>query len=153
MNGYRFRYVEIQFDAPDITNPDDMQKMLNITERAGGLTPNTAKELTYTVLGKDGCEDYEGDWGDIPLAYAKTTSQGQMQQEFSGNVLGNMQEGKIKSTEENTTYQQSKIMVSEDEMQQLDNQIQKASVRDKDILPVMLEIRKALIGYQQKAGE
>lgn len=76
-----------------------------------------------------------------------------MQQEFSGNVLGNMQEGKIKSTEENTTYQQSKIMVSEDEMQQLDNQIQKASVRDKDILPVMLEIRKALIGYQQKAGE
>ena len=44
-------------------------------------------------------------------------------------------------------------MVSEDEMQQLDNQIQKASVRDKDILPVMLEIRKALIGYQQKAGE
>ena len=152
LNGYRFRYVEIQFDAPDITNPDDMQKMLNITERAGGLTPNTAKELTYTVLGKDGCEDYEGDWGDIPLAYAKTTSQGQMQQEFSGNVLGNMQEGKIKSTEENTTYQQSKIMVSEDEMQQLDNQIQKASVRDKDILPVMLEIRKALIGYQQKAG-
>ena len=153
LNGYRFRYVEIQFDAPDITNPDDMQKMLNITERAGGLTPNTAKELTYTVLGKDGCEDYEGDWGDIPLAYAKTTSQGQMQQEFSGNVLGNMQEGKIKSTEENTTYQQSKIMVSEDEMQQLDNQIQKASVRDKDILPVMLEISKALIGYQQKAGE
>ena len=153
LNGYRFRYVEIQFDAPDITNPDDMQKMLNITERAGGLTPNTAKELTYPVLGKDGCEDYEGDWGDIPLAYAKTTSQGQMQQEFSGNVLGNMQEGKIKSTEENTTYQQSKIMVSEDEMQQLDNQIQKASVRDKDILPVMLEIRKALIGYQQKAGE
>lgn len=153
LNGYRFRYVEIQFDAPDITNPDDMQKMLNITERAGGLTPNTAKELKYTVLGKDGCEDYEGDWGDIPLAYAKTTSQGQMQQEFSGNVLGNMQEGKIKSTEENTTYQQSKIMVSEDEMQQLDNQIQKASVRDKDILPVMLEIRKALIGYQQKAGE
>ena len=67
--------------------------------------------------------------------------------------MGNMQEGKIKSTEENTTYQQSKIMVSEDEMQQLDNQIQKASVRDKDILPVMLEIRKALIGYQQKAGE
>ena len=68
-------------------------------------------------------------------------------------LFRSMQEGKIKSTEENTTYQQSKIMVSEDEMQQLDNQIQKASVRDKDILPVMLEIRKALIGYQQKAGE
>lgn len=40
LNGYRFRYVEAQFDAPDITNPDDIQKMLNITERAGGLTPN-----------------------------------------------------------------------------------------------------------------
>ncbi len=31
LNGYRFRYVEAQFDAPDITNPDDIQKMLNIT--------------------------------------------------------------------------------------------------------------------------
>lgn len=77
LNGYRFRYVEVQFDEPDITNPDDIQKMLNITERAGGLTPNTAKELTYEVLGKDGCEDYNGDWGDIPLAYARTLPQSQ----------------------------------------------------------------------------
>ena len=31
LNGYRFKHVEAQFDEPDITNPDDIQKMLNIT--------------------------------------------------------------------------------------------------------------------------
>lgn len=89
LNSYRFRYVEVQFDEPDITNPDDIQKMLNITERAGGLTPNTAKELTYEVLGKDGCEDYKGNWGDIPLAYTKTLPQSQ-QADFGVAPLGNL---------------------------------------------------------------
>lgn len=58
LNGYGFKHVEARFDEPDITNPDDIQKILNITERAGGLTPNLAKEYTYEVLGKDGCADY-----------------------------------------------------------------------------------------------
>ena len=57
---------------PDITNPDDIQKLLNITERAGGLTLNDAKALTAEVLGKE-AEDYPDtfnmeDIGNIPLA-------------------------------------------------------------------------------------
>lgn len=75
LNGYMNRYVEAFFEEPDITNPDDIQKILNVTERAGGMTPNIAKELTYKTLGKDGAEDYEGDWGDIPLQYLKTQPQ------------------------------------------------------------------------------
>ena len=80
LNEYAFKYIEVRFNEPDITNPDDIQKILNVTERAGGLTPNTAKEYTYKVLGKSGCEDYEGEWADVPLAYSKTAVQHPMQQ-------------------------------------------------------------------------
>jgi len=67
---YRFRYVEAYFLDPKITNPDDMMKILNVTERAGGLTPNKAKEITYQTFGEVS-ENYEGDWGNTPLAYAR----------------------------------------------------------------------------------
>lgn len=78
LNGYMNRYVEAFFEEPDITNPDDIQKILNVTERAGGMTPNIAKELTYKTLGKDGVENYDGEWGDIPLQYIKSMPQQQV---------------------------------------------------------------------------
>jgi len=71
LSGYQFQYVEAYFLEPDITNPDDLAKILNVTERAGGLTPNKAKELTYSVMGEVS-EDYDGDWGDTPLQYLKS---------------------------------------------------------------------------------
>lgn len=76
--GYCFKYVEAYFEEPDITNPDDIQKILNITERAGGITPNIAKGLTYKTLGKDGPEDFPEEWGDIPLQYLKSLPQQQV---------------------------------------------------------------------------
>jgi PBSX family phage portal protein len=122
LNGYNFKYVEAYLKTPDITNPDDIQKILNITERAGGLTPNTAKEYTYEVLGKDGCEDYPAEWGDIPLVYSKSV------------------------------VQSADASVTPDEMLQLDSQIEKAAKKDGELLPVLLEIKKALSGYCGKAG-
>ena len=123
LNGYQLRYVQAYFEAPDITNPDDIQKILNVTERAGGMTPNVAKELTYKTLGKDGCEDYEGEWGDIPIQYSKVLqTQQSMSQTVTPEVMG-----------------------------QLDNQINNAS-EDESVVAVMKEIRKALIEHQ-KAGE
>lgn len=151
LNSYGFHYVEVRFDEPDITNPDDIQKMLNITERAGGLTPNMAKELTYKVLGKDGCEDYGGDWGDVPLACSRTLSQGQQ----ANSGFWTMVEPKSQKnapTGQDSGPQKAARVVSDEEMEQLDGQIQKASTFDADIVPVMLEIRKALNGYREKAG-
>lgn len=122
LNGYCFRYVEVKFDDPDITNPDDIQKILNITERAGGLTPNLAKEVTYNTLGKDGCEDYEGDWGDIPLQYVKASTEKQM---------------------EEPGFQ--KKAISSEELKQVDEQIQKAHDNcDVEVVAVMKEVRKML---------
>ena len=59
------------FKEPDINNPDDMYKILTVGNNAGGLTPNKAKEIIYSLLG-DNYEPFDEEWGDIPLAYAKT---------------------------------------------------------------------------------
>jgi PBSX family phage portal protein len=150
LNGYNFKYVEAYLMAPDITNPDDIQKILNITERAGGLTPNVAKEYTYEVMGKDGAEDYEGDWGDIPLAYSKTLSQSQ-QQDLGVNQLGNTQPVETPAEDENTKPQkQNKAGVTNGEMEQIDEQIEKASRtgEDEELLAVMKSIRSALSAYE-----
>jgi PBSX family phage portal protein len=140
LNAYNFRYVQVKFEKPDITNPDDIQKILNITERAGGLTPNMAKEYTYDVLGKDGCEDYEGEWGNTPLAYSKTVRPDN--------------EPITMLTSENGAVGQSSVPTGNDNLvRQLDSQIQKASIYDADILPVMQEIRRALTEAKEKAGD
>lgn len=73
LNEYQLKYTEVYFKEPDITNVDDLTKVMNIVERAGGLVPNKAKAILYDMLG-DTYEDFEGDWGTIPLAYSKTQS-------------------------------------------------------------------------------
>lgn len=125
LNGYQFKYVEVFFEAPDITNPEDIQKILSVTERAGGITPNVAKELTYKTLGKDGCEDYDGEWGDIPIQYIRI-SQAQAQQ--------------LPPSEP----------VTDNTLKQLDGQIEQAA--DDEVVSVMKQIRKALVEYK-KDGE
>lgn len=75
LNGYKFKYVEAYFLEPDISNPDDLFKLLTVANNAGGLTPNKAKEVVYEALG-DTAEDYPEEWGDIPLAYSKTQGGG-----------------------------------------------------------------------------
>lgn len=75
LNGYRFQYVECYFLEPDITNPDDLYKLLTVANNAGGLTPNFAKRIIYEAYGEQ-AEDYPEEWGDIPLAYSKTQGGG-----------------------------------------------------------------------------
>jgi PBSX family phage portal protein len=67
---YKFKHVEAYFKSPNITNPDDIMKILNIVERAGGLTPNKAKEIGLRAIGETS-EDYEGEWANVPLVYAR----------------------------------------------------------------------------------
>ena len=66
------------FKEPNITNPDDIMRIINVTERAGGLTPNKAKEITLSMLGETS-ENYDGDWGDTPLVLTRTQAQGAIQ--------------------------------------------------------------------------
>ncbi len=74
LNGYNFKYVEVEFLAPDITNPDDLYKILTVAEKAGGLPPNKAKQVAYEALGET-AEDYEGEWGEIPVIVQQKQAQ------------------------------------------------------------------------------
>lgn len=123
LNGYQLKHVEAYFEAPDITNPEDIQKILNVTERAGGMTPNVAKELTYKTLGKDGCEDYDGEWGDVPIQYARI---------------------------QQSSMQLPSQPVTDETLKQLDGKIAQAT--DEEVVSVMKQIRKALVEYR-KDGE
>jgi len=71
LNGYQFKYVEAFFREPDITNPDDLYKILTVCANNGGLTPNKAKAIIYDMLGETS-EDYDEEWGDMPIAIAKS---------------------------------------------------------------------------------
>lgn len=70
LSEFGFRYVEAYFLEPDISNPDDIVKLMQACTTAGGVTPNKAKQILYKSLGEVS-EDYDGGWGDIPLAYSK----------------------------------------------------------------------------------
>lgn len=75
LNEYQFQYVEVYFLEPDISNMDDMFKLLTAGNNAGGLTPNMAKRIIYEARGEVS-EDYPDGWGDMPLAYYNTQNSG-----------------------------------------------------------------------------
>ena len=119
LNGYHFQFVEAYFLEPDISNPDDLQKLLTVANSAGGLTPNMAKRIVYEALGED-AEDYpenpeEAAWGDIPLAYKNQQAGG-------------------------ATFDLGGITMS------LQRQIQKAAAQHDDaVVAVMKEVKRLLV--------
>lgn len=113
LNEYRFKYVEAYFLAPDISNADDLYKLLTATNNAGGVTPNFAKRIIYNAYGET-AEDYEGDWGNVPLAYSTAQAAGM------GTNLDQL-----------TMSLQKQIEKA-------------AENRDDDIVPVLKEVRRIL---------
>lgn len=94
LNEYGFRHVEAYFLAPDISNPDDLTKILTICNAAGGLTPNKAKQVALEALGEVS-EDFPEEWGDIPLAVS------QSQQAASMGSFGVLMSEVIKKAQDN----------------------------------------------------
>ena len=170
LNGYGFKYVEAVFADPDITNPDDMMKLLNISERAGGLTMNEAKALTAEVLGKE-AEEYPGafdmeDIGNIPLALiSKMPAMYSYGYQGSGNlgVDGRLQSAMQAASEltggnkENRPDGDSEKDAQDVDMdldtqrnkttdQQLDSQIAKAASNgDDEVVAIMKEVKRLLL--------
>ncbi|HJC10440.1 MAG TPA: phage portal protein [Candidatus Blautia merdigallinarum] len=122
LNCYRFKYVEVYFMEPDISNPDDLYKMLTVLSNAGGVTPDFAHEMICDVTGKPS-ENYTEEWGKVPVAVSKIKAQGSgMDLDFDGMI------------------------------QQLSGQIQKASKnRESDeLVAVMKEVRRVLSDIQKQ---
>ena len=169
LNGYGFKYVEASFAAPDITNPDDISKLLSITERAGGLTMNEAKALTAQVLGKE-AENYPekfnmDDLGNLPLALLQKMPSSQAggvdsrlqtaltaTQDLTGNGSeSNQPDGEL---EEGATDVEMNLDNSKKTTSQLDAQINKAARNgDDEVVAVMKEVRRLLIQMGGDADE
>ena len=125
LNGYGFKYVEAYFLSPDISNPDDLYKILTVTERAGGLTPNKAKTILGNALGEKP-ENFEGEWGDVPIAARELIS---------------------------TMNPQEAGLQMPDILSQLNGQIQKAAAHNDDaIVAVMKEVRNLLLNMDGNEG-
>lgn len=137
LNGYGFKYVKAVFDAPDITNPDDIMKILNVTERAGGMTMNDARKLTMDTLGLES-EDYPeafnmDDIGNVPLAVIKSMP-----------ALYN--HGNDEDSEHIDDTVADGFIIGDDVKRGLDEQIEKAErAREDEIVSVMKEVRKTLL--------
>lgn len=82
---YNFKYVEVAFNNPDLSNIDDLSKILAVCSAAGGLDPNKAKEILYKQLGETS-EDYDGEWANIPLAYTKLQNNSNNAQSVSAQL-------------------------------------------------------------------
>lgn len=152
LNGYQFKYCEVEFLAPEITNPDDLFKILSITERAGGLPPNKAKQIAYNAIGEDS-DDYEGEWGDIPLvvsAQLNAKEQAELQRQMQSEQMNSRTESGMDPGQQKTQNPKQGTTapnIDDTTMGQLNNQIKKAEMNDEpeELVAVMKEVRRLLI--------
>lgn len=164
LNGYNFQHVEAYFLEPDISNPDDMFRILTAANYAGGVTPNFAKQIMYEMHGEV-AENYPEEWGDIPLTIYQM-QQGQQQSEAPGGAepdAGEMEAGQLDAEPEqiednpdeaqDTTGQRLEAL-DEKISQQLEEQITKAiEHNDDEIVAVLKEVRKQLVKLNEKNVE
>ena len=140
LNGYNLKFCEVFFKAPEITNPDDLYKILTITEKAGGLPPNKAKQIAYEAIGETS-EDYEGDWGDIPVIIMNQIN-AQKQREEQAQQME--QQAKLRQK----AFEQAKQQTAQDPAVevQLNEQIEKAekSGEPAEMVAVMKSVRSLL---------
>lgn len=125
LNGYGFKFVEAYFLEPDMSNPDDLFKILSICEKAGGLTPNKARSIVAEALGEK-VEDFEEEWGNTPIA-ARPLIEAQ-----------------------NPPQAAQSPFLSSDVLSQLTGQITKAAAsRDDAVVAVMKQVRALLVQMQE----
>lgn len=163
LNGYQFKYVEVYFREPDITNPDDLFKILTVCNNAGGLTPNKAKAIAYEALGEV-AEDFDGEWGEIPLVIQQRLSSSALgmaaggpsvaQAASSGQIDGNTPSNQNKPQNGTQEGGEGNGQTPANLEQQLDNQIAKAAAANEgELVAVMKEVRRLLVRIGEKEAE
>lgn len=137
--GYGFRFVEAYFKEPDLTNPDDLYRLLTVCNNGGGLTPNKAREIVYEQLGEQ-AEPYDAEWGDVPL---------QITQANTGKQDG---DAGMPSAEMAGALDGFGLRINAPTiLPQLDMQIEKAAgAGADDIVPVMKAVRNVLAEISNK---
>ena len=82
---YNFQHVEAYFLEPDVSNIDDITKLMNVAVKAGGVTPNKAKEVAYKALGGQ-AEDFDADWATVPIAVQSLPGFGESGEELDKQI-------------------------------------------------------------------
>ena len=101
---------------------------MTIAEKAGGLTPNRARAIVGEALGER-AENYEGDWGDIPIAAKDLIAASNPQEPAAQAITPGI-------------------------MEQLTGQIQKAAANhDDEVVAVMKSVRALLMEMREGAGD
>lgn len=133
LNGYKLKYVEVELKAPDMTNPDDLYKILTICEKAGGLPPNKAKQIAYDAIGETS-ENYPDEWGEIPLVISNQKVQAEANANSKAQLTG-----------------AASSVVNDELKGKLEAQIDKAQKNHEsdEVLAVMKSVRKLLAGMQK----
>ncbi len=142
LNGYGFRFCEVYFKEPNISNPDDLSKVLTVANQAGGLTPNKAKDIIFNLLGETS-EPYPEEWGDVPLV----VQQAQKPEEALGSPTGAETDILPEVPGEEPADQPAPDTAAIDQLLQasLEKQIAKATVNhDDEIVAVLKEVRALL---------
>ncbi|MDO4301654.1 MAG: phage portal protein [Clostridia bacterium] len=96
LNSYGFKYVDVQFESPDMTNPDDIAKIISVTANSGGLTLNDSRDLTAKTLGKE-AEPYPDNIGNLPLALINTQIS---DQELSNSIEKSIEKAKVNNDDD-----------------------------------------------------
>lgn len=163
LNGYQFKYVEVYFREPDITNPDDLFKILTVCNNAGGLTPNKAKAIAYDALGEVS-EDFNGEWGEIPLVIQQKLSASSLgmdagdpsvaQAASSGRIEGNTPPNQNEPQNGAQEGEEGNEQAPGTLEQQLNKQILKATAANEgELVAVMKEVRRLLVRIDEKEAE
>lgn len=150
LNCYNLKYCEAYFEAPTISNPDDLVNIMNAANSAGGLTPNKAKDIAYKYLGES-AEPYPEDWGDIPLSI-------QQMQNSTTSQLSQLLSQAQEPTEPAPNPDEEAEMATDGDLSDaadgLDEQIKKAQKNgDDDVVAVMREVRRQLQVMQDALKE
>lgn len=164
LGGYQFRYVETFFREPDITNPDDLFKILTVCNNAGGLTPNKAKAVLCDALGETS-EDFTEEWGEIPLAFWRQSSATALitpagaansaQGASSGQSPVNNNPADQNGAKTAQSASQGQNVEPENNLEeQLNGQIEKAVAANEsdELVAVMKEVRRLLVQIEKGAA-
>lgn len=149
LNGYNLKYCEVYFKEPEITNPDDLYKILTVAEKAGGLPPNKAKQVAYEALGEVS-DDYEADWGDIPVTIMNLLNAQEQRQAQAEQLQA------AREAQQRMNFESNKRDTAEDPMveMQLDEQIEKAEqAGDPDELISVMKSVRSLLAEIRKQGD
>ena len=155
LNCYQFKYVEVFFRAPDVSNPDDLYKLLTVCNNAGGLTPEQGKaSCTRPSARPRRTSQRSGatfrsrlpthSSGPQPSPWLETAP---AWRRMAVLTLVRKTQPEAKPTQ---NAQQGEPSVEE----QLDGQIQKAAAANEtELVAVMKEVRRLLADMKQEEGD